>query len=91
MTDNTQEHTAHAAVPLPLYGRIAFVIGLLGAVVLLLAGMGLYLSTGRGVRVLAWLALSGTVAMVGGIVVYIVAATMTIWRAERGADERNKS
>jgi hypothetical protein len=90
MTDNTNEHTP-VAVPLPRYGRAAFVAGLLGAAVLLLAGMGIIFTNefgGTGVRVLAWLAIAGTIAMVGGIISYIVAAAMTIWRAERGANGR---
>lgn len=91
MTDNTEERSLPAAVPLPRYGRVAFVSALIGAGVLLIAGIALIISDGQGAsQVLAWLAIAGTVAMVGGIVVYIVAAALTIWRAERGTDGQSE-
>ncbi|MEL6149880.1 MAG: hypothetical protein AAFV33_06785 [Chloroflexota bacterium] len=54
-------------------GRISFFVSLIGAMALLIATLATNLTPiGMAQRVLSWVAVSGLVAMLGGIVIYIV-------------------
>ena len=64
MTDPTQVKQSIA--------RYAFLTTIGGALVLLVAALGMYASTQEMVsRILAWVALLGSIAMFGGLIVFI--------------------